>query len=102
MPSSTIYISIFDEQFNDLENAEIVIYQNQERKLQQISSTNPNIFILDAKPKEYSFDPFYPEPYLSYDIEVRKEGYFLESRKDIRVFEDINSTLDIVMVKNNA
>jgi hypothetical protein len=56
--------------------------------------------------QELGFIYFVCDPRSDYqylvDIEVRKEGYFLESRKDIRVFEDINSTLDIVMVKNNA
>jgi hypothetical protein len=102
MPSSNLYISVYDEQSNDLNDVEITIYQNQELILKQKSDTNPHFFVLDAKPKQYSFDPFFPEPYRSYDIEVQKTGYLKEIRNDVRVFEDIDSTLEIVMVKINA
>lgn len=103
MPTSALYINVYDVNTNRIEEAEITVYQNQELISRQLSLANTaNLFVLDTKPKEYSFDPFYPEPYISYDIEVVKSGFQSEYRSDIRVFEDINSTLEIVMVENNA
>ena len=103
MPTSSLYIEVFDLHTNRIEDAEISIYQNQNLVSRQLSQANTaTLFILDTKSKEYSFDPFYPEPYISYDIEIVKKGFQSETRNDIRVFEDINSTLEIVMVEDDA
>ena len=103
MANSTLYIDVFDQNFQRIDAAQISIYQNQVLVSQQFSQLNESsIFVLDAKLKEYSFDSYFPEPYISYDIFVEKNGYQAENRYDIRIFEDISSTLEIVMVENHA
>lgn len=103
MPNSLLSIDVFDENKQPLDQVDISIYFNQQLVDHQISKVNQStIFILTTKPKENSLDPFFPEPYFSYDITIKKEGFKLEERKDIRVFEGISSFLEILMEKEYA
>ena len=102
MPNSSLFIRIFNEVSQQIEAAEISIYNQQMLIAQKKSSlSEATEFILESKPKENSLDPFSLEPYASYDIEVIKDDIKVH-RYDIRVFEGINSYLDIVLVNEYA
>ena len=53
---------------------------------------------LPAKPRELSENPGNKDPYNSYNVEIKKEGYYPVVAMNVPVFEGINSTLPVNLV----
>lgn len=53
---------------------------------------------LPAKPRELSENPGNIDPYNSYNVEIRKEGYYPVVAMNVPVFEGVNATLPVTLV----
>lgn len=103
MPTSLLRVLVKDESNQFLDQSIVSVYQRDILIDRKISSDGlPVIFVLNAQDSENSLDPFYPAPYESYEVYAQKEGFQTEIREDIRVFENIGSELEIVMVSDYA
>lgn len=106
---ATGYVKVYAHEIDErpVEGALVRIYRTEDnlQYLEQEFYTDgngmtPNI-ALEAPDQSLSLHLHHTkQPYATYDIELSKDGYDIEERRSIQIFETVSSTLDMEMRQN--
>ncbi len=104
-----IIVRTVSEQKEPLQNVTIKIFQrkNHQNFLIHESKTDKKgsskKISLESPDTTLSLTPLFTvPPYAKYNFHIAKDGYISEIRNGIHIFSGIDSTLEIVMKKNNS
>lgn len=106
---ATGYVKVYAHEIDErpVEGALVRIYRTEDnlQYLEQEFYTDGNgmtpYIALEAPDQSLSLHPHHTkQPYATYDIELSKDGYDIEERRSIQIFETVSSTLDMEMRQN--